>query len=178
MVRCVRATSPIAGSSTRCWRCRASIRPRKQAGAGLSGSRSRRQRGRLGQALPDQASGDWRRCCRPPKSRRPTSVLVVGCATGYTAALVGQFAGQVTATESDPALAAKAKDALRQLGCGNVSGPDRRGGGRRRRRMRRLTSSSSTAPPKSMPERFTGSSGRAAGWSGCFATSHRRGRRS
>ena len=29
-------------------------------------------------------------------------VLVVGCATGYAAAVIAKFAGQVTATESDP----------------------------------------------------------------------------
>src|ERR1035437_2708242 len=31
------------------------------------------------------------------------NVLVAGCATGYTAALVAKLAGRVTATESDPA---------------------------------------------------------------------------
>src|ERR1700682_5416348 len=36
------------------------------------------------------------------------SVLVAGCATGYTAALIARLtAGQVTATEVDPSLAAK-----------------------------------------------------------------------
>jgi protein-L-isoaspartate(D-aspartate) O-methyltransferase len=49
------------------------------------------------------------------------NVLVAGCATGYVAALVAKFAGQVTATESDPALAAKAKDALAQIGLSNVA---------------------------------------------------------
>ena len=39
-------------------------------------------------------------------------VLVVGCATGYAAAVIAQFAPLVTATESDPALAAKAKTLL------------------------------------------------------------------
>jgi protein-L-isoaspartate(D-aspartate) O-methyltransferase len=48
-------------------------------------------------------------------------VLVVGCASGYTAALVAKFAGQVIATESDPALAAKAKAVLAELGLGNVT---------------------------------------------------------
>jgi protein-L-isoaspartate(D-aspartate) O-methyltransferase len=48
-------------------------------------------------------------------------VLVAGCATGYTAAVVAKFAKQVTATESDPALAAKAKAALADLGFGNVT---------------------------------------------------------
>ena len=49
------------------------------------------------------------------------SVLVAGCATGYTAALVAKLAGRVTATESDPSLAAKARDVLAELGLGNVT---------------------------------------------------------
>jgi protein-L-isoaspartate(D-aspartate) O-methyltransferase len=48
-------------------------------------------------------------------------VLVVGCATGYVAALVAKLAGQVIATESDSTLAAKAKDAFASLGLGNVA---------------------------------------------------------
>ena len=48
-------------------------------------------------------------------------VLVVGCATGYAAAVIARFAGQVTATESDSALAAKAGAALAASGCGNVT---------------------------------------------------------
>ena len=48
-------------------------------------------------------------------------VLVVGCASGYAAAVVANFATQVTATESDPALAAQAKDVLARIGCGNVT---------------------------------------------------------
>ena len=48
------------------------------------------------------------------------NVLVVGCATGYTAAVVARLAGQVTATEVDPTLAARAKDVLAQLGIANV----------------------------------------------------------
>jgi protein-L-isoaspartate(D-aspartate) O-methyltransferase len=48
------------------------------------------------------------------------SVLVVGCATGYAAAVIAQFAPQVTATESDSALAAKAQAMLAGNGCGNV----------------------------------------------------------
>lgn len=49
------------------------------------------------------------------------NVLVVGCATGYAAAIVAKLAGQVTATEGDPALAAKAKDAVAGLGLANVT---------------------------------------------------------
>jgi protein-L-isoaspartate(D-aspartate) O-methyltransferase len=48
-------------------------------------------------------------------------VLVAGCATGYTAAVIAKFASQVTATESDPTLAAKAKAALAELGLSNVT---------------------------------------------------------
>lgn len=48
-------------------------------------------------------------------------VLVAGCATGYAAAVIAKFAGEVTATESDPALAAKAKAALSEIGLGGVT---------------------------------------------------------
>jgi protein-L-isoaspartate(D-aspartate) O-methyltransferase len=49
------------------------------------------------------------------------NVLVVGCASGYTAAVVASLAGKVTATESDGSLAAKAGDVLARLGFGNVT---------------------------------------------------------
>jgi protein-L-isoaspartate(D-aspartate) O-methyltransferase len=49
------------------------------------------------------------------------SVLVAGCATGYTAALAARLAGQVTATEVDPSLAAKAREVLAQLGLDRVA---------------------------------------------------------
>ena len=49
------------------------------------------------------------------------NVLVVGCATGYTPALAAKLADRVTATESDPALAAKASDILASLGLGHVT---------------------------------------------------------
>lgn len=48
-------------------------------------------------------------------------VLVVGCATGYAAAVIAGFAARVTATEGDPTLAAKAKDILARSGCENVT---------------------------------------------------------
>ncbi|MDB5564501.1 MAG: protein-L-isoaspartate(D-aspartate) O-methyltransferase [Tardiphaga sp.] len=48
------------------------------------------------------------------------NVLVVGCATGYSAAVVAKIAGKVTATEGDPALVAKAADCLARLGSSNV----------------------------------------------------------
>jgi protein-L-isoaspartate(D-aspartate) O-methyltransferase len=47
-------------------------------------------------------------------------VLVVGCATGYAAAIVARFAGQVSAIESDPALASKAAAVLAEVGIRNV----------------------------------------------------------
>ena len=49
------------------------------------------------------------------------NVLVVGCATGYTAAVIAKFAGRVTATESDSSLVTKASSALAGLGLGNVT---------------------------------------------------------
>jgi protein-L-isoaspartate(D-aspartate) O-methyltransferase len=49
------------------------------------------------------------------------NVLVVGCASGYAAAVVARLAGQVTATEVDPLLAAKAREVLAQLGIGNAT---------------------------------------------------------
>jgi protein-L-isoaspartate(D-aspartate) O-methyltransferase len=48
-------------------------------------------------------------------------VLVTGWATGYAAAVVAHLAGQVTATESDPAHVAKARAVLAGLGLGNVT---------------------------------------------------------
>jgi len=47
-------------------------------------------------------------------------VLVVGCATGYAAAVIAKYVGQVTATESNAALAAKAGDILSQVGAAKV----------------------------------------------------------
>ena len=49
------------------------------------------------------------------------TVLVVGCATGYAAAVVAKIARQVTATESDSSLVAKAGTALAGLGLGTVT---------------------------------------------------------
>src|SRR3954453_2384472 len=48
-------------------------------------------------------------------------VLVAGCASGYSAALVAKLASRVIATESDPTLAAKAADLLSALGIANAS---------------------------------------------------------
>jgi protein-L-isoaspartate(D-aspartate) O-methyltransferase len=49
------------------------------------------------------------------------NVLVAGCATGYSAAIVAKLARQVTATESEPSLAAKAKAVSAELGLGNLT---------------------------------------------------------
>src|SRR3954467_13606073 len=48
-------------------------------------------------------------------------VLVVGCATGYMAAVAAKLASRVTATEVDPALVARASEVLARLGLGNVT---------------------------------------------------------
>jgi len=48
-------------------------------------------------------------------------VLVAGGATGYMAAVVARLAGQVIATETDPAQVAKAREVLAQLGLANVT---------------------------------------------------------
>jgi protein-L-isoaspartate(D-aspartate) O-methyltransferase len=48
-------------------------------------------------------------------------VLVVGCASGYAAAVIARFATDVSAIESDPALASKAQAILANNGCGNVA---------------------------------------------------------
>jgi protein-L-isoaspartate(D-aspartate) O-methyltransferase len=48
-------------------------------------------------------------------------VLVVGCASGYMAALVAKLASRVTATEPEPSLVAKANAAFAELGLANVT---------------------------------------------------------
>jgi protein-L-isoaspartate(D-aspartate) O-methyltransferase len=50
-------------------------------------------------------------------------VLVIGAATGYSAALLARLAGSVTALEEDEALAAFAKQALAGTGVTLVKGP-------------------------------------------------------
>jgi protein-L-isoaspartate(D-aspartate) O-methyltransferase len=48
-------------------------------------------------------------------------VLVIGCGTGYEAAVVARMAASVTALECLPELAAAARDALLSAGCHNVA---------------------------------------------------------
>jgi len=49
------------------------------------------------------------------------SVLDIGCATGYSSAVLGRVAASVVALEEDPELAATAKRTLSELGVGNVT---------------------------------------------------------
>ena len=48
-------------------------------------------------------------------------VLVVGSATGYSAAIMGRLAAAVVALEDDPGLAEMARTNLRHLGVANVT---------------------------------------------------------
>lgn len=50
-----------------------------------------------------------------------TTVLNIGCATGYDAALLGRVAGSVVAVESDSGLAALASEAINDLAVDNVA---------------------------------------------------------
>ncbi|MBN9001562.1 MAG: protein-L-isoaspartate O-methyltransferase, partial [Rhizobiales bacterium] len=52
--------------------------------------------------------------------RRTDTVLVVGCASGYTAAVAAMLAHQVRATDPDAALVACARASLDKLGLTNV----------------------------------------------------------
>ena len=49
------------------------------------------------------------------------TVLVAGSVPGYAATVVARLAGQVVATESDPAQVTKASDVLAQLGLSNLT---------------------------------------------------------
>lgn len=48
-------------------------------------------------------------------------VLEIGCATGYATALLAHIAGTVTALESDPLMATRARALLKELGCTGAS---------------------------------------------------------
>jgi protein-L-isoaspartate(D-aspartate) O-methyltransferase len=52
--------------------------------------------------------------------RREDRALDVGCATGYSSAVLARLAGSVTALEQDPDLARQAKEALASVGAANV----------------------------------------------------------
>ncbi|TDR31473.1 protein-L-isoaspartate(D-aspartate) O-methyltransferase [Aquamicrobium defluvii] len=49
------------------------------------------------------------------------AVLDIGCGTGYSSAILSWLAASVTALESDPGLAGRARETLAALGCENVS---------------------------------------------------------
>jgi protein-L-isoaspartate(D-aspartate) O-methyltransferase len=49
------------------------------------------------------------------------NVLVIGCATGYAAAVLAQLAARVTATDGDAGLLTKAGEAAAGLGYGNIA---------------------------------------------------------
>lgn len=49
------------------------------------------------------------------------AVLDIGCGTGYSSAILSRLAASVTALESDPKLAGRARETLAALGCDNVS---------------------------------------------------------
>ena len=49
------------------------------------------------------------------------AVLDVGCATGYSTAVLARLASSVTAVEAEPELAAAAREALQELGIANVT---------------------------------------------------------
>ena len=48
-------------------------------------------------------------------------VLDIGCASGYSSAVIAQFAGSVVALEEDEKLAARAQDLLGEVGADNVA---------------------------------------------------------
>lgn len=56
-------------------------------------------------------------------ARPDDRVLVVGAATGYSAAILSHLANSVTALESDPALASSARSNLADLGVSIAEGP-------------------------------------------------------
>jgi protein-L-isoaspartate(D-aspartate) O-methyltransferase len=49
-----------------------------------------------------------------------SKVMVIGCGTGYSAAILARLAGTVVALEEEPELAARAAELLPQVGAGNV----------------------------------------------------------
>ncbi|NKB49161.1 MAG: methyltransferase domain-containing protein [Alphaproteobacteria bacterium] len=50
-----------------------------------------------------------------------TTVLNIGCASGYDAALLGRLVGSVVAVESDPALVKQASEMINELAIDNVA---------------------------------------------------------
>jgi len=75
---------------------------------------------RVRPALPDQARGD-RKAAAGGRDQAHRQGFGGRRGVRYVAALAAKLAGQVTATESDPWLAAEAGSVLTQIGCGNVT---------------------------------------------------------
>jgi protein-L-isoaspartate(D-aspartate) O-methyltransferase len=86
--------------------------------------------------LAPAAGAEERRWLLPPRTLAKliqlaqigpqSAVLDVGCATGYSAAVLARLAGRVVALESEPALAREAERRLREAGPGNtlvIAGP-------------------------------------------------------
>jgi protein-L-isoaspartate(D-aspartate) O-methyltransferase len=81
-------------------------------------------------ATTPQAGKPMRRLLKPmvlaklmqaAEIRHDDHVLDVGCAAGYSSAVLAQLARSVVALEQDDALVERARDNLRALGVGNVS---------------------------------------------------------
>jgi protein-L-isoaspartate(D-aspartate) O-methyltransferase len=67
------------------------------------------------------AAGPFAQLVQEAKIRRQDVVLDVGCATGYSSAVLARLADFVIAVESDEALAALATEILADLGVDNVA---------------------------------------------------------
>ena len=88
------------------------------------------------------------------------SVLDIGCATGYSTAVLAHLARAVTAVEAEPELAAAARETLQALGLEQCGGRPRRARARRpkRRPFRRDSSQRQRARGAGIP------AGAAQGW--------------
>ena len=95
--------------------------PAESARAGLSRPRSRCQRRGCRQALSDQARGDRENAAGGRDQARPTKSWWSAAPPDMRRPWRPSWPAKVTATESDPSLAAKAKDILAEIGLGNVT---------------------------------------------------------
>lgn len=71
-----------------------------------------------GRTLPSASA--WARLVQLLAPQSDSTVLMIGCAGGYGAAILGALAARVVAIESDPALAAASRAALAKAGIANV----------------------------------------------------------
>ena len=98
-------------------------------------------------------------------------ILDVGCASGYSAAVLARLAHEVIGLEEDAELVRVATDLLLPWGSAHAS---RRASSRTATRLARLTMSfSSTAPSKNCPRRWKNSWPKAEGWWLSFALARR-----